>query len=695
MRGVLRKLALMGAALAAALPAVSAVAAPSSDATFGEQLYLVTMVGPGTAGYQGDYSAADYRTGLLQRQDAALAVVGAEPVQRWTTALSGFAVHLDPLAADRLRSLPGVQLVERDVVRRLAAAAPTAPTLGRGTGGDGGRGVVIGFVDSGLHTRGPVFADSPTLGRMPRRFTGSCPEAEAMCNRKVVAARAFVEAFGADRLRSGSSLGPQDDQGHGTMVASLAAGNRATPTGPARHVSRRFAGAAPDARVAVYKACWEAPDPEDDGCATADVVSAIDAAVADGVDVLNLSVAGSPGLDTVDLATLGAAESDVVVIAAAGNDGRPTGHDVPWVTTVGAARIGNSAGSVHLSGGARLPGTLSPRPLAEAAPVTLARDLAAPGASRDAAAQCRQGTLDAARTDGRIVVCQRGEGARLEKSTTVRLAGGNGMVLVNGPRDALTVDLHAIPTVNVSAKTGRQLRRALAEGPVRARLIDANGQEDRPRVLPWSDRGRRTAEAIKPDLVAPGLGLIAASSPSAERGSWDLLSGTSASAALTSGVAAALRQRHQGWPAARIRSALTTSTRPIGGDLTRAGSGLLDARAAARTTLVQDLPATHYRAFLDGERSQLNTTSGAASGGGVSVLRRSLTNAGSRAGYWSVQAHGFRHHTVEVFPRAVRLAPGESHRVRIRISGRGPAEQGFVVWRDDAGRLLRMPLQVR
>jgi len=699
MRRTLRRLAVSGAALAAALTTLTAVAGPSSSETaLDEELYLVTMVGPGTAGYRGEFSRADYRTGLLQRQDDALAQVGdPEPLQRWTTALSGFAVELTPAAADRLRGLRGVQLVERDDVRRLAATASTAPALGApGTVRRGGAGTVIGFVDSGLYAAGPVFADSPALGRMPRSFAGSCAEASEMCNSKVVAAYAFVDAFGADRLRSGASLSPTDDQGHGTMVAALAAGNQATPTGVARHVARRFSGAAPDARVAVYKACWAAPDPQDDGCATADVVTAIDQAVADGVDVLNLGMAGRPGVDTVDLATLGATESDIVVVAPAGNDGAVTGHDAPWVTTVGAARTGAAAGALELPDGTRLVGTLSPQALTTATRVVEGRDLALRGGSAARAAQCRTGSLDAARADGRIVVCRRGEGSRLEKSRAVRLAGGDGMVLLNGRDEELTVDLHSVPTVNLDAAAGRRLRRAMADGPVRARLVPTRADATTPAVPAWSGRGgaQAAAASVKPDVVAPGLGLLTASSPTAGRGSWDQISGTSAAAALVSGAAAELRGRRPEWSASRIRSAIVTSARPVRAGVLRAGSGVVDPEAAAETVLVHDISPGHYRRFLRAERKELNLPSGRAPASGTTVLTRSLTNAGPRARYWSVRVTGFRDHDVDVFPQAVRLEPGERHTVRIRVAGGGRAEQGFVVWRDDAERLVRVPLRV-
>ena len=102
-------------------------------------------------------------------------------------------------------------------------------------------------------------------------------------------------------------------------MASIAVGNAGVSTG-LDGLPGRYAGAAPDARLAVYKACWSAPDPADDGCATADLVTAVDHAVQDGVDVLNLSVRGAPDTGAVERALLGAAEAGVVVVAAAGND---------------------------------------------------------------------------------------------------------------------------------------------------------------------------------------------------------------------------------------------------------------------------------------------------------------------------------------------------------------------------------------
>ena len=122
----------------------------------------------------------------------------------------------------------------------------------------------------------------------------------------------------------------------------------------------RYGGMAPQARIAVYKACWGAPDPADDGCATADLVTAIDRASGDGVDVISLAVGGPAEIDTVERALLGAAEADIVVAAAAGNTGTReyAAHPSPWVTTVGGATGRPRLGRVVATGGPRLEGAM-------------------------------------------------------------------------------------------------------------------------------------------------------------------------------------------------------------------------------------------------------------------------------------------------------------------------------------------------
>lgn len=700
----LRAAALAGASVLAALTTLTALgsptsAAPSAVAVGGDDLYLIAMVGPGTAGYRGPLSAADYRAGLLTRQESVLTALDATAESRWTTALSAMSVRLDATRAKAAAELRGVALVQADQVRTVAAAPAAAVRAAAPSTGRGGRGTVIGLVDTGIDAASPAFAANTRLGAESERFRGTCVQlwSSVSCSDKIAGARYFVKAFGAQNLRAGAAVSAHDDQGHGTLVASLAAGNQTTVSAAGRLANTRFSGVAPDARVAVYKACWQAPDPDDDGCATADIVAAIDQAVADRVDVLNLSVTGSPERDVVDLALLGAAESDVVVIAAAGNNAATAGYQDPWTTTVGAATTGHPRGELRLGDGTRLRGLLATGGTSTARRVVAASDVAASGA--DDARICAPGSLDAGRAAGRIVVCERGTVSRLTKAETVRLAGGAAMVLVNGRGEELAADLPAVPTLSISATHGRELAGRLARGPVRGTIASVSAAAPS-RATRWSGSGSVRAAAVKPDLLAPGLGVLGATSSATGRGRWDVLSGTSAAAAQVAGAAAKVRSRHPDWSQAAVRSALLGTARPTGPDpALRQGAGVLDADAAASPGLVHDVAPDRYRRLLDAGVAELNqSTLIVPSTRGTSSHRRTITNVRSTARYWSVRAYGFTGHRVSVRPVAVRLGAGEQARYTITVSrlpGRSPAaDDGWIVWRDARDNRVRVPVVI-
>ena len=706
MRSALARGAACWFALAAAFVAPWTVV-PSSGAadTAGDDLYLVALRAPGTSGYDGSLRAGDYHAAVVAQQDLLLDRIDApEPLYRWTTTVNGFAVRLTGEQADELRETPQVRVVERDAIRRVtgtSTVAPASPVTSSTAPGRGGRGVVIGVVDTGVHPGSPVFAYSPDLGRKPDAFRGTCEPVgrwEATdCNDKIVGARHFVEGFGADRLRAGADTSPYDDDGHGTQVASLAAGNAGVPALDGDQDHGVFSGAAPLARIAVYKACWSAPDPDDDGCSSADVVSAIEAAVDDGVDVLNLAVAGSSELDVVDLALLGAAERDVVVVAAAGNDGDAAGHAQPWVTTVGGATGPRRLGALVLGDGTRLTGAYTATRVVRRQRLVDAATIPAPGRTEADARLCAPGSLDAARAAGRIVVCERGQVARVDKSAAVRLADGVGMVLVNRTGEALPEDFHAVPTIHLGAHAGRALRARLERGTVVGALRPVLAAPQKPRVLAATPPGPVGAGVVKPDLVAAGGQLLAATSSSGN-GRWELTSGSSAATARVSGWAARVRSAHPGWSAARVRSALLTSGSSAAGEPVslRQGAGLPRPDRSLRPGLVYDVPATAWRRALDRDAvTRLNLPSVLVPGS-ARVVHRRVTNVTGRAAYFSSRAWGFTAHRVTVTPAALRIPRGATRVVHLRISqtGPGPAwvDSGWVAWTGSDGTRSRIPV---
>ncbi|WP_193615135.1 S8 family serine peptidase [Nocardioides lijunqiniae] len=687
--------ALAGTTLAVLAAPGTSAAAPERDSP--GALHLVTLRGPGSAGAAAaPAEVASAETRMRAEQDRVLGTVGApEPVYRWTTALNGFAATLTSEQADLLAADPRVALVERSTVRRLTSAppAPAAPPASRRA--SGGRGVVIGLVDSGIDPEGPLFAAVPQLGRQAPGFDGACEGGEAApeCTGKLVGTRWYVEGFGADGVRSDAHLSALDDDGHGTQMAAIAAGNADVDARVHDLRLGRYSGAAPQARLAVYKACWTAPDPRDDGCAAADLVAAVDQAVRDGVDVLNLAVDGPSRIDTVELALLGAAEADVVVVAAAGNDGTAA-HPSPWVTTVGGTLGARPRGTVDLPDGPRLDGAMVAGRRSPAARLVLGSRARTPDADRRSARRCTPGSLDAAAVDGLIVVCDRGGVGRVDKSQAVALAGGVGMVLTNVRRGSTDADFHRVPTVHLDRPAARSLKRWLAGHPAARVVLRPSGTvRTPPRVAGWSGAGDPATGIVKPDLVAPGAGVLGAVPPRSDGARWDFVTGTSAATAAVSGAAAVLRSRHD-WSATEVRSALATTAAPVRRtSVPRAGAGLLRPGAAERPGLVHALDPSRYRPWWTDRRTRLNTPS-AVLRRGERTTTRTVTNVGRRTFYFSSSARGFSRRHVWVTPAALRLEPGETGTYTVHATGRG-RDDGHVVWRGAGGTTTRVPVVLR
>ncbi|KWX01785.1 hypothetical protein LI90_2817 [Carbonactinospora thermoautotrophica] len=108
----------------------------------------------------------------------------------------------------------------------------------------------------------------------------------------------------------------------------------------------------------------------------------------------------------------------------------------------------------------------------------------------------------------------------------------------------------------------------------------------------FSSRGPRLGDrAVKPDLVAPGGGIVAARAAGtlqewAVTDRYARLSGTSMATPHVAGAAALLVQRHPDWRAPQLKAALVGSAAPIAqGSVFDQGAGLLDVAAAIRTPL--------------------------------------------------------------------------------------------------------------
>jgi subtilisin family serine protease len=260
---------------------------------------------------------------------------------RWHYKLvaNGMAVVVPRSQLGRLTALPGVAKVYPSVRYRpqLDRSVPQigAPTLWGAGLENAGQGMKIAIIDEGIDQRHPFF--SPAGYTMPAGY----PKGQtAYTTAKVIVARAFPPA--RPTWKNASKPFDPELSSHGTHVAGIAAGNANTLA-----EGTRISGVAPRAYLGNYKALTIPTDADVglDGNSP-ELAAAIEAAVADGMDVINMSLGEpeiEPSRDIVVQALTAAARAGVVSVVAAGNDFNDFGRgsigspgSAPDAITVGA-----------------------------------------------------------------------------------------------------------------------------------------------------------------------------------------------------------------------------------------------------------------------------------------------------------------------------------------------------------------------
>lgn len=126
-----------------------------------------------------------------------------------------------------------------------------------------------------------------------------------------------------------------------------------------------------------------------------------------------------------------------------------------------------------------------------------------------------------------------------------------------------------------------------------ALTVGAVDKDDRP--APFSSRGPRFGDgAIKPEITAPGAGIVAARAAGTSLGNlidehYTSLNGTSMAAPHVAGAAALLAQQHPEWSAAEIKARLVSTSKTMPDQpVTFQGGGRVDVAAAVRTPVSVD-----------------------------------------------------------------------------------------------------------
>jgi subtilisin family serine protease len=613
-----------------------------------------------------------------------------------------------------------------------------------------GDGVIIGMIDSGFVPERASFAPMKTTRQsdalVAKKWKDTCQageEAPVACNNKVIGARYFDKGIG-NRPIPEEFKSPRDYGGHGTHTASTAAGNYGVDMSVLGRDYGKGSGIAPHARLAIYKVLW-AVDQTGGGSGTdADIVAGIDAAVADGVDVINYSISGSGStyVNATGLAFLRAAKAGVFVATSAGNTGpgvSTVGKTYPWVTTVAngthdrdiqtTVTLGNGKSYTGAGIGAGTP----------QAPVILAKDAGLEGANQTNLVLCQAGTLDPAKVKGKIVVCDRGVNARVDKSLQVKNAGGVGMILLNLTPGTLDSDLHSVPTVHLDDKAAPEIK-AYVGGTASPTATISAGTPVRvvaPKVASSSSRGPSPAgngDLLKPDIMAPGTNVLAATTAfSAAGGQYAFMSGTSMASPHIAGAAAVLKGKHPDWSPMAIKSALLTtgtdkdtSGKPIQNDSGSPatpfgyGAGLVQPKDAMDPGLVYDSSYDDWAKFVCGSRqvpashelcangkidpSDLNyPTIAIGDLAGQQTVTRTVKNVGDLPEVYFPKIEGLTGFKVTVSPKVLVTLPGRTTTYKVTFENNGaPLEQysfGKLTWKSSehavSSTLAIKPLTVK
>ena len=738
-----------------------------------------------------------------QQNSVAALVQGAPILAKYKNVYNGFAARLTDAEVAALRASPLVVEVHADEIRRLETISTpvflglTAPggVWSQAVGGVAVKGedIVIGIVDAGVWPESPSYADrvdangvpvfsggTLAYGPAPAGWAGGCQAGEGFvpaqhCNNKLIGAKFFNAGFlafqaSAAAITAGnvkhfseyysprdSGNGPTSHGGHGSHTSSTAGGNSNAPTLVGGAPMGPASGIAPRARLASYKVCYTFIDSTaTDGtgtrgsCFTTDTVAAIDAAVADGVHVINYSISGSQTSvnDPVEQAFLRAANAGVFVAASAGNSGPgvAVAHVSPWLTTVAASTHDRALqGSVTLGNGATYNGaSINITPLA-ATPMIRSTDAKLAASTVASANLCFLGSLDPALVAGKVVICNRGTNARVDKSAEVAAKGGRGMVLVDNGA-GLVADVHSVPSVHVTLANGTAIRAYLDANPGGTAAIGAffNAGTPAPIMAGFSSRGPNQGDAnmLKPDLTAPGVDVIATVTPvltEAQRNAivagtlvppaaWASYQGTSMSSPHVAGLAALLKQAHPTWSPMAIKSALmTTGTTTLNDGQLGESNGLLPWSQGAghvvpnkaidpglvydagrvdfiryqckvnRAAVVPASDCTTHGTLDETYNHNLPSITVGQVNGNVTVTRR-VTNVGSASATYAATA-SVPNFTAVVTPATLTLAPGETKSFTLKLTATASAvignwNYGALSWTDGV-HVVNSPVTVK
>ncbi|KAG6433243.1 hypothetical protein SASPL_104851 [Salvia splendens] len=369
---------------------------------------------------KGGISASAYHVSLLQ------ATLGSNRVSEsllhsYKRSFSGFVAKLSEDEKNKIASLEEVVSVFPSTKKQLLTTR-SWDFMGFPVNSERSQtesDVIVGMLDTGIWPESQSFNDTG-FGPAPAKWKGTCQSSSNFtCNNKIIGAR-YYHSYGS--ISPPDFPSPRDSEGHGTHTASTAAGGLVSGANMYGLAAGTARGGVPSVRIAVYKICWI------DGCSDADILATFDDAIADGVDIISISVGGSFAVDYFE---------DPIAIGAFHAMKRGVLTRTPWGTRGRSPR----ASSISRRGRFRLRpaaliGSSSPRSCWETTPLMR---------------YCEAGTLDQSLVKGAIVLCD-----ELNDADGPAAAGATGAIM-NGDIFSDTAFAFPLPASYLSSLDGARV----------------------------------------------------------------------------------------------------------------------------------------------------------------------------------------------------------------------------------------------
>ncbi|CAN1846628.1 Subtilisin-like protease SBT4.4 [Linum perenne] len=597
-----------------------------------------------------------------------------------------------------------------------------------------GSDIVVGVIDTGIWPELPSF-DDRGFGPPPAKWKGVCDGGRNFtCNKKIIGARYYAITTSA-----------RDFDGHGSHTASTAAGivvEDASFYGVASGFAR---GGFPSARIATYTVCYE------DSCSTPDILAAFDDAIADGVDVISISIgSGDPEnleYDPMSIGGFHATSSGILTVHSAGNGGGIAGSITsmaPWLLSVAASTIDRKFETKVVLGNKEIFVGNSINGFSEKGtgfPLMDGINATSPYCSKEDAS-----CIDDSKVEGKVLLCNTTDGP-----SVALITGTEGIIYIN-KRSTNVQDVVSVPATGLDLQAFGEVEayRQSTSNPV-AKILKSDTVTDlsAPVVASFSGRGpnSRVSGILKPDVSAPGVDILAAWSPEApltdsiydeRRNKFNVLSGTSMACPHVAGIAAYIKSLYPNWSPSAIKSAIITTATPMhplsaqGLDAEFAyGSGQLNPVNATNPGLVYEiLPADHVNLLCnlgyDTKRLQMitgnkkSTCTGrpnpttindfnypsmtaalqSKSAASFSVrFQRTVTNVGSAKSTYKAKIVGGKGLKIEVTPPVLTFGSlNEKMSFSVSVSGGSVKQIGFfssaaLIW-SDGSRSVRSPIVI-